>query len=89
MRLGGLAWGPADETQWSQRDRAVDFFDVKGDLEALFAPQRLQLRRGRTPGPAPGRSARVLLDGQASASLANCTPLAPGYEISGRRAHRV
>ena len=37
MRLAGLAFGPADGAQWGGAERAVDFFDVKGDLEALFA----------------------------------------------------
>ncbi|MDL5032148.1 phenylalanine--tRNA ligase subunit beta [Pelomonas sp. APW6] len=64
MRLGGLAFGPADQPQWSQRDRAVDFFDVKGDLEALFAPRQLRFVAAEHPALHPGRSARVELDGQ-------------------------
>jgi len=64
MRLGGLAFGPADQQQWSQRDRAVDFFDVKGDLEALFAPRQLRFVAAGHPALHPGRSARVELDGQ-------------------------
>ncbi|MGM9513726.1 phenylalanine--tRNA ligase subunit beta [Roseateles sp. DB2] len=64
MRLGGLAFGPADQQQWSQRDRAVDFFDVKGDLEALFAPRPLRFVAAPHPALHPGRSARVELDGQ-------------------------
>ncbi|HLO96845.1 MAG TPA: phenylalanine--tRNA ligase subunit beta, partial [Burkholderiaceae bacterium] len=64
MRLGGLAFGPAEQQQWSQRDRAVDFFDVKGDLEALFAPRQLRFVAVEHPALHPGRSARVELDGQ-------------------------
>ncbi len=64
MRLGGLAFGPAEQQQWSQRDRAVDFFDVKGDLEALFAPRPLRFVAAEHPALHPGRSARVELDGQ-------------------------
>jgi phenylalanyl-tRNA synthetase beta chain len=63
LRLAGLAWGPADQQQWAERDRAVDFFDVKGDLEALFAPRQLQFEAVVHPALHPGRSARVLLDG--------------------------
>lgn len=63
LRLAGLAWGPADQQQWAERDRAVDFFDVKGDLEALFAPRQLQFEAAEHPALHPGRSARVLLDG--------------------------
>ena len=39
-RLAGLAYGPAAEEQWGQESRSVDFFDVKADIEALFAPKR-------------------------------------------------
>ncbi|MEO3693100.1 phenylalanine--tRNA ligase subunit beta [Roseateles paludis] len=84
MRLGGLAWGPADETQWSQRDRAVDFYDVKGDLEALFAPQRLSFIAAEHPALHPGRSARVLLDGRDIGIVGELHPRwRQGYEITG------
>ncbi|MBV8605404.1 MAG: phenylalanine--tRNA ligase subunit beta [Pelomonas sp.] len=63
MRVAGLAWGPAEQQQWSQRDRAVDFYDVKGDLEALFAPRQLRFVPAAHPALHPGRSARVELDG--------------------------
>jgi integration host factor subunit alpha len=35
--IGGLAYGSALPEQWGEKPRAVDFFDVKGDLEALAA----------------------------------------------------
>jgi phenylalanyl-tRNA synthetase beta chain len=63
MRLAGLAWGPAEQQQWALKDRAVDFYDVKGDLEALFAPLSLSFEAAQHPALHPGRSARVLLDG--------------------------
>ena len=63
MRVAGLAWGPAEQQQWAQRDRAVDFFDVKGDLEAIFAPRSLHFVPAEHPALHPGRCARVELDG--------------------------
>ena len=63
LRLGGLAYGPATATQWGQAERAVDFFDVKGDVQALLAPLALQFEAAGHPALHPGRSARVLLDG--------------------------
>ena len=36
-RLGGVTIGSAWPEQWGQADREVDFFDVKSDLEVLFA----------------------------------------------------
>ncbi len=38
LMVAGIAWGPALPEQWGERARAVDFFDVKADVEALFAP---------------------------------------------------
>ena len=37
MRVAGLACGPADRLQWGRKEQAVDFYDVKGDVEALLA----------------------------------------------------
>ena len=38
-RLAALAYGPVVEEQWGTANRNVDFFDVKADLENLFAPK--------------------------------------------------
>ncbi len=63
-RVAAIAYGPAADEQWGQATRAVDYFDVKGDLEALFAPR--DVRFGKTEHPAlhPGRSAAVEVDGK-------------------------
>ena len=67
MRLGGLAMGSADALQWGRTDAALDFFDVKGDVEALFAPQPLECVPANAgahhPALHPGRSASILLNG--------------------------
>ena len=65
MRVAGLAHGTASAEQWGERGRAVDFFDVKGDVEALFAPRRPVFVPAAHPALHPGRSARVELDGVA------------------------
>ncbi|WP_422016612.1 phenylalanine--tRNA ligase subunit beta [Roseateles sp.] len=84
LRLAGLAWGPADQSQWSQRDRAVDFFDVKGDLEALFAARELSFVAAEHPALHPGRSARVLLDGADIGAVGELHPRwRQAYDISG------
>ncbi len=63
LRVSGLAYGPADAVQWGLSSRNVDFFDVKGDVEALLAPApvRFEAAEPATSHPAfhPGRSARV------------------------------
>ena len=63
--LGALAYGSALEEQWAAPSRAVDFFDVKGDLEALFAPVVPKFVKAEHPALHPGRSARVEIDGRA------------------------
>jgi phenylalanyl-tRNA synthetase beta chain len=63
LRLSGLAWGPADSVQWGSKERAVDFFDVKGDVQALLAPRVARLVAAEHPAMHPGRCARVEVDG--------------------------
>jgi phenylalanyl-tRNA synthetase beta chain len=62
LRIAALAYGPAERTQWGCKERQVDFFDLKGDLEALLAPRSLSFESVSHPALHPGRSARVLLD---------------------------
>jgi phenylalanyl-tRNA synthetase beta chain len=63
LRLGGLAWGLAEEAQWARKERAVDFFDVKGDIELLLAPRVARFVATSHPALHPGRCAAVELDG--------------------------
>jgi phenylalanyl-tRNA synthetase beta chain len=63
-RLAAMAYGPAGDEQWGQPSRAVDYFDVKADLEAMFAPLPLRFVKTEHPALHPGRSANVELDGK-------------------------
>jgi phenylalanyl-tRNA synthetase beta chain len=65
MHVAGLAFGAADAVQWGVAERAVDYFDVKGDVEALLAPLQGRFVAAGHPALHPGRSARVELEGQA------------------------
>jgi len=62
-RVAGLAYGNVDSLQWGTKERQVDFFDVKGDVEALFAPKAVTFVPDSHPAMHPGRSARVEVDG--------------------------
>lgn len=64
-RVAGLAYGNVLSEQWGGAARIVDFFDVKGDVEALFAPRKLSFEAESHPASHPGRSARILLDSRA------------------------
>ena len=64
LRLAGLAYGSALPEQWSAKTTDVDFYDVKGDLERLFAPAVLRFEAFEHPAAHPGRCAKVWLDGK-------------------------
>lgn len=74
VRIGALAYGAVAEEQWAEANRAIDYFDVKGDLEALFAPRVPRFVRAEHPAFHPGRSARVELDGKAVGWLGELHP---------------
>jgi phenylalanyl-tRNA synthetase beta chain len=74
LRLGGLAHGDALPEQWGSPSRAVDLFDVKGDLEALAHPCALTTERAQWPFLHPGRSARVMIDGRDAGWLGELHP---------------
>ncbi|MGA1287038.1 MAG: phenylalanine--tRNA ligase subunit beta [Rubrivivax sp.] len=59
MRVAGLAWGPVEALQWGEAGRDVDFFDIKGDVEALLSPHQARFVADAHPAMHPGRCARV------------------------------
>jgi phenylalanyl-tRNA synthetase beta chain len=73
-RLGGLAYGSAAPEQWGLPARDVDFYDVKGDLEALVAPCSLSTTAAAHPALHPGRSAAIVIDGVAAGWLGELHP---------------
>ena len=73
-KLAGLAWGSVDALQWGQKERAVDFFDLKGDVEALLAPRAAVFRPAEHPALHPGRSARIEVDGHAIGFIGELHP---------------
>ncbi|CAM8629934.1 PheT Phenylalanyl-tRNA synthetase beta subunit [Comamonadaceae bacterium] len=64
MRVSGLASGGADTLQWGRKEQSVDFFDVKGDLEALLAPLKAEFVPATHPALHPGRTAEVKIQGR-------------------------
>ena len=61
QKLGGLAYGSFVPEQWSSANRAVDFFDVKGDLESVLDPIHFITEAAQHPALHPGRSAQIFL----------------------------
>jgi len=64
MRVAGLAYGEPDGLQWGRKSAGSDFFDAKGDVEALLSPRKAEFRRSEHPAMHPGRCAGVWLDGR-------------------------
>ena len=84
LKLAGLAFGAAEPLQWGRAERAVDFFDVKGDIEALLLPAVARFVPAPHPALHPGRSAAVELDGRRIGFVGELHPRwRQAYELTG------
>lgn len=76
--LAGVASGSALPEQWGSPKRPVDFFDIKADLEALFAltPRKstFQFFPGSHSALHPGQTASVLYDNESIGFLGALHP---------------
>jgi phenylalanyl-tRNA synthetase beta chain len=65
-RLAGIATGDALPEQWGEPSRALDFFDIKGDIERLYAMRgdagKPVFEPGELPWMHPGASAVIKLN---------------------------
>jgi phenylalanyl-tRNA synthetase beta chain len=64
MRVAGLAYGNVDGLQWGRKDAPADFFDAKGDVQALLAPAAARFEPVEHPAMHPGRCAGVWIGGK-------------------------
>jgi len=77
--LAIAACGTARAEQWGEPSRALDFFDLKGDLDALLAwggeSERWSVHPDGLPGWLhPGRGARISRDGETAGYLGTLHP---------------
>ena len=83
MRVAGLAYGPREALQWSQSDKGVDFFDVKGDVQALLAPLQAVFIPASHPAMHPGRCTSVTVGGVGIGFIGELHPKwRQGYELA-------
>jgi len=61
QKVGGLAYGSCVPEQWASANRAVDFFDMKGDVERVLDPLHFITEAAQHPALHPGRSAQIFL----------------------------
>ena len=74
MRVAGLAYGNLDELQWGRVEQLADFFDVKGEVEALLATASAEFVPAVHPAMHPGRCAQVFVNGHAAGYLGELHP---------------
>ncbi|MDH5387762.1 MAG: phenylalanine--tRNA ligase subunit beta [Gammaproteobacteria bacterium] len=74
--IAGAICGNLLPEQWSAEAKKVDFFDLKGDVEALLSStgKACALEAARHPALHPGQSARVLIDGEFSGWIGTLHP---------------
>ena len=77
-RIGGVATGAVWPEQWGEREREVDFHDVKSDLEALFAltgaGNEFSFHAASHRGLHPGRSADIRRAGKVAGRVGQLHP---------------
>ena len=74
LRVGVLAYGGSVPEQWGASARLTDFYDLKGDIEALASPASVRTEAAMHPALHPGRSARVLVDNAPAGWLGELHP---------------
>lgn len=66
--IGGIIVGSYGNEHWTMQERAVDFYDVKGDVEALLsktsASDEFSFAKGEHSALHPGQTAALLRNGQ-------------------------
>ena len=83
LRMAGLTYGSRSALQWAAADKAVDFFDIKGDVEALLAPLQPEFAPAQHPAMHPGRCASVCVGGRAVGFVGELHPKwRQGYELA-------
>lgn len=72
VRLGAVVCGPAAPEQWGRARRGADFYDLKGDVEAMLAAAgatAIEFQRSSRTGLAAGRAACALARGETVAEF--------------------
>ncbi|MDH3715832.1 MAG: phenylalanine--tRNA ligase subunit beta [Gammaproteobacteria bacterium] len=76
-RVGGIACGPVNPPHWDERQKTVDFFDVKADVHALLhnaGHGDAVFEAADHPALHPGQSTLVSIDGQRQGWLGSLHP---------------
>lgn len=78
MMLAGVATGSALPEMWCHTKNALDYFDIKGNLESLFAlagaSATVEFKAASHPALHPGQSAAIRVDGNEAGWLGKLHP---------------
>ncbi|HEX7890564.1 MAG TPA: phenylalanine--tRNA ligase subunit beta [Ramlibacter sp.] len=74
MKVAGLAYGAPEGLQWARKPQNVDFYDMKGDVQALLAPLQAEFAPGAHPAMHPGRCASIRIDGREAGFVGELHP---------------
>lgn len=82
-RLAGITYGTRLPEQWAEKTPGADFFDAKGDLEAIAGTVTLAFKRASHPAFHPGRCARVFVGDREAGVVGELHPrLQLKYELA-------
>jgi len=86
VRIGALASGPLYPEQWGSPSEAVDFYDVKADVEALLSLSTsvgtVSFVAAEHPALQPGQTANIVRDGEVVGVMGKLHPqLAKNYDL--------
>lgn len=87
--LGAVIAGDQFDEHWAMDSRTVDFFDLKGDLEAIIgltaANEEFSFRKATHPGLHPGQCAEILRDEQVIGIIGSIHPsLEKPFGLNGK-----
>lgn len=89
QRIAGLAFGAVAAEQWGEKSRGMDFYDLKGDLEALCAvfggdADNVRFAVGSHPALHPGRTAALTRNAQQLGVMGELHPeLVRAFDLPG------
>jgi phenylalanyl-tRNA synthetase beta chain len=86
VRIAGLASGPVRPEQWGSTSEAVDFFDVKSDIEALLSlaggVDECHFVVAEHPALQPGQTAEIIRNNEVIGVIGKLHPkLAKNYDL--------
>ncbi len=72
--LAGLCYGDVVPEQWGISSRAIDYYDVKADIESLCWPSNVHFEAASHPALHPGKTASVIVNNKKAGWIGELHP---------------